>query len=156
VLAAAERQSDSAIAQQLEVNRKTVTLWRARFGQEGLDRLWEVAQGRGRKPTYGPEKIQAIVDVTLRTRPMGMTQWSCRLMAARQGVSNSTTTTSGGVTTSSRIGVKAFKLSRDATFLAKLTDVVGLYLNPAQQALVLCVDERAKSRRWIARKRACP
>jgi transposase len=57
VLAAAEGQSDNAIAQQLDVNRKTVTLWRARFAQEGLDSLWEVAPGRGRKPTYGQEKI---------------------------------------------------------------------------------------------------
>src|ERR1700685_1941552 len=52
VLAAAEGQSDNAIAQHLDVNRKTVTLWRARFTQEGLDSLWEVAAGRGRKPTY--------------------------------------------------------------------------------------------------------
>jgi transposase len=73
MLAEAEGQSDSAIAQQLEVNRKTVTLWRARFRQEGLDSLWEVTPGRGRKPTYGPEKIQAIVDATLRTKPKGMT-----------------------------------------------------------------------------------
>ena len=77
VLAAAEGQSDNAIGQQLDVNRKTVTLWRARFTQEGLDSLWEVAPGRGRKPTYGPEKIQAIVDATLRSKPKGMTQWSC-------------------------------------------------------------------------------
>ena len=62
VLAAAEGQSDNAIAQRFDINRKTVTLWRARFTQEGLDSLWEVAPGRGRKPTYGPEKIQAIVD----------------------------------------------------------------------------------------------
>jgi hypothetical protein len=89
VLAAAEGQCDNAIAQQLEVNRKTVMLWRTRFTQEGLDSLWEVAPGRGRKPTYGPEKIQAIVDATLRSKPNGMTQSSCRLMAARQGVSKS-------------------------------------------------------------------
>jgi Homeodomain-like domain len=89
-LAAAEGQSDNAIAQQLDINRKTITLWRARFTREGVDRLWEVAPGRGRKPTYGPEKIQAIVDATLRTKPKGMTRWSCRLMAARQGVSKST------------------------------------------------------------------
>jgi transposase len=86
VLAAAEGQSDSAIAQQLDINRKTVGFWRARFTQEGLDSLWEVAPGRGRKPTYGVEKIQSIVEATLGTKPKGMTQWSCRLMAARQGV----------------------------------------------------------------------
>jgi hypothetical protein len=90
VLAAAEGRSDNGIAQRLEVNRKTVTLWRERFEREGLDGLWEVAPGRGRRPTYGPEKIEAIVDATLRTKPTGMTQWSCRLMAASQGVSKST------------------------------------------------------------------
>jgi hypothetical protein len=83
-------QSDNSIAQHLETNRKTVTLWRARFQQEGLDCLWEVAPGRGRKATYEPGKIEAIVDATLRTRPNGMTHWSCRLMAADQGVSKST------------------------------------------------------------------
>src|ERR1700674_4776445 len=65
VLAAAAGQSDNAIAQQLDLNRKTVMLWRRRFAQEGLDSLWEVAPGRGRKPTYGPEKIQSIVEATL-------------------------------------------------------------------------------------------
>ena len=73
MLAAAQGQSDNSIAQHLETNRKTVTLWRARFQQEGLDCLWEVAPGRGRKATYEPGKIEAIVDATLRTKPKGMT-----------------------------------------------------------------------------------
>jgi hypothetical protein len=72
------------------VNRKTVVLWRARFAEAGLDSLWEVAPGRGRKPTYGPQKIHSIVEATLHTKPKGMTQSSCRLLAARQGVSKST------------------------------------------------------------------
>ena len=104
VLAAAEGQSDNAIAQQLAINRKTVTLWRARFAQEGLDGLWEVAPGRGRKPTYGPEKIQAIVDATLRTKPKGMTQWSCRLLAAARESASPPSTVSGRVIISNRIG----------------------------------------------------
>jgi transcriptional regulator with XRE-family HTH domain len=144
VLAAAEGQSDNAIAQQLEVNRKTVTLWRLRFAQEGLDSLWEVAPGRGRKPTYGPEKIQAIVDATLRTKPKGMTQWSCRRLAAGQGVSKSTINNIWRSHNLKPHRVKTFKLSRDAKFLEKLTDVVGLYLNPQQQAIVLCVDEKSQ------------
>jgi hypothetical protein len=90
VLAAAEGQSDNAIAQQLEVNRKTVMLWRTRFTQEGLDSLWEVAPGRGRKPTCGPEKIQAIVDGTLRSKPNGMTQWSCQADGSPSGSHKST------------------------------------------------------------------
>src|SRR5712692_5292401 len=144
VLAAAEGRSDNAIAQQLEVNRKTVTLWRTRFAQEGRDSLWEVAPGRGRKPTYGPEKIRAIVDATLRTKPKGMTHWSCRLMAADQGVSKSTINNIWQSHNLKPHRVKTFKLSRDARFLEKLTDVVGLYLNPPQQALVLCIDEKSQ------------
>ena len=104
VLAAAQGQSDNSIAQHLETNRKTVTLWRARFQQEGLDCLWEVAPGRGRKATYEPGKIEAIVDATLRTKPKGMTHWSYRLMAADQGVSKSTINNIWQVTTSNRIG----------------------------------------------------
>ena len=144
VLAAAEGESDNAIAQQLDVNRKTVTLWRARFAQEGLDSLWEVAPGRGRKATYGPEKIQSIVDATLRSKPKGMTQWSCRLLAASQGVSKSTINNIWQSHNLKPHRVKTFKLSRDAKFLEKLTDVVGLYLNPPQQAMVLCVDEKSQ------------
>src|SRR5467141_2717750 len=100
--------------------------------------------GRGRKPTYGPEKIQAIVDATLRTKPKGMTQWSCRLMAARQGVSKSTINNVWQSHNLKPHRVKTFKLSRDPKFLEKMTDVVGLYLNPPQQALVLCVDEKSQ------------
>jgi hypothetical protein len=129
VLAAAAGQSDNAIAQQLEVNRKTVTLWRARFTQEGLDSLWEVAPGRGRKPTYSAEKIRSIIEATLRTKPKGMTQWSCRLMAARQGVSKSTINNLWQSHNLKPHRVKTFQLSRDAKFLEKLTDVVGLYLS---------------------------
>ena len=144
VLAAAEGQSDNAIAQKLDVNRKTVTLWRARFEQDGVEGLWEVAPGRGRKPTYGPEKIQSIVNATLRGKPKGMTQWSCRLMAASQGVSKSTINNIWQSHNLKPHRVKTFKLSRDTKFLEKLTDVVGLYLNPPQQAIVLCVDEKSQ------------
>ena len=88
VLAAADRQSDSMIARTLETNRKTVLLWRARFAEKGVQSLWEVAPGRGRKPTYGPDKIKEVIDATLQSKPEGMTHWSCRAMAKDQGVSN--------------------------------------------------------------------
>ena len=90
VLAAAEGQSDVAIAGQLSVNRKTVILWRQRFSEQRLDGLWEIAPGRGRKPSYDIDKIAAIVDSTLQTKPEGMTHWSCRTMAKKQGVRKST------------------------------------------------------------------
>ena len=90
VLAAAQGQSDTAMAQQFRINRKTVILWRQRFASQGLESLWEIAPGRGRKPRYDAEKVKAIVDATLQTKPKGMSHWSCRLMAKSQGVSKST------------------------------------------------------------------
>jgi transposase len=144
VLAAAEGQSESAIARQLGTNRKTVRLWRTRFAAQGLESLWEVAPGRGRKPTYGPEKIKAIVEATLQSKPRGMTQWSCRRMAKSQGVSKSTISNIWRSHNLKPHRVKSFKLSRDPRFLEKLSDVVGLYLNPPQQAVVLCVDEKSQ------------
>jgi len=135
-----------------EADEQQLRQWLSAFGtpqqvafeQDGVEGLWEVAPGRGRKPTYGPEKIQSIVDATLRSKPKGMTQWSCRLMAARQGVSKSTINNIWQSHNLKPHRVKTFKLSRDAKFLEKLTDVVGLYLNPPQQAIVLCVDEKSQ------------
>lgn len=144
VLAAGAGQSDSAIADQFEINRKTVTLWRTRFVAQGLESLWDVAPGRGRKPLYGREKIQEIIDATLQTKPRGMTQWSCRLLATQVGVSKSTVNTVWQSHHLKPHRVKTFKLSRDPRFLDKLTDVVGLYLNPPQKAIVLCVDEKSQ------------
>jgi transposase len=144
VLASADGESDSAIADRLETNRKTVALWRTRFAQEGLETLWEVAPGRGRKPTYDAAKIQDIVDTTLQRKPQGATHWSCRSLAAQVGVSKSTVNTVWQSHQLKPHRVKTFKLSRDPRFLEKLTDVVGLYLNPPQQAIVLCVDEKSQ------------
>ena len=90
VLGAAEGEADSAISRRLSVNRNTVILWRKRFMELGLDGLWDVALGRGRKPIYAMDKIAAIVDATLQTKPAGMTHWSCRTLAEQQGVSKST------------------------------------------------------------------
>jgi transposase len=143
ILAAAAGQAESTIALQLGTNRKSVRLWRARFTERGLEGLWEIAPGRGRKPTYGPEKIKAIVDATLQTRPVGMTQWSCRQMAKAQGMSKSTVTNIWRSHQVKPHWVKRFKLSRDPRFLEKLADVVGLYLNPPQPAMVICVDEKS-------------
>lgn len=144
VLAAAAGQPDSAIAREFAINRKTVMLWRGRFAAQGVASLWEVAPGRGRKPTYGPEKIKAIVEATLQTKPPAMTQWSCRGMAKHQQVSKSTISNIWRSHNLKPHRVKNFKLSRDPRFLEKLTDVVGLYLNPPQQAMVICVDEKSQ------------
>jgi hypothetical protein len=144
VLAAAAGQSDVAIAKQLAVNRNTVILWRKRFGDQGLDGLWDIAPGRGRKARYEMDKISAIVDATLQTKPAGMTHWSCRTMAQSQGVSKSTVSNIWRAHNLQPHRTKTFKLSRDPKFLEKMTDVVGLYLNPPHQAIVLCVDEKSQ------------
>lgn len=144
VLAAADGQEDNDIARELGVNYKTVALWRARFRKDGADCLWEVAAGRGRKPAYDSTKIASIIDTTLQTRPFGATHWSCRTMAKEHGVSKATV---NRIWQSHQIKphrTKGFKLSRDPQFLEKLTDVIGLYLNPPDKALVLCVDEKSQ------------
>jgi transposase len=144
VLAAAQGQQDKAIAAGLQINYKTAAFWRKRFRAEGADCLWEVAEGRGRKPRLTSEDIDRIVDATLQTRPAGATHWSCRTMAKAQGLSKATINRIWQSHHLQPHRTKNFKLSRDPKFLEKLTDVVGLYLNPPQKALVLCVDEKSQ------------
>ena len=144
VLAAADGMSEVAIAAKLHVNRKTVRLWRERFLAQGLPGLWEIAPGRGRKPTYSPDQVKAVIDATLQSKPRGSTHWSCRLMAASQGMSKSTVSNLWRSHNIKPHRTKTFKLSRDPKFLEKLTDVVGLYLNPPDKAIVLCVDEKSQ------------
>jgi transposase len=144
VLAAANGEQNGVIADDLDLNVKTVALWRTRFIAEGSDCLWEVAEGRGRKPTLTTKAVEGIVAATLQTKPAGATHWSCRTMAKAQGVSKATV---NRIWQSHQIKphrTKGFKLSRDPNFLQKLTDVVGLYLNPPEKALVLCVDEKSQ------------
>jgi len=142
--ATAAGQPEAAIATAMRVNRKTVRLWRERFLAQGLGGLWEIAPGRGRKPTYTAEQVKAVIDTTLQTKPKGSTHWSCRLMAARQGMSKSTVSTLWRSHNLKPHRTKNFKLSRDPRFVEKLTDVVGLYLNPPDKAIVLCVDEKSQ------------
>lgn len=144
VLAAAQGLQDKVIADDLNLNFKTVALWRKRFIRDGADCLWEVAEGRGRKPTFTAEDVQRIVEATLQSKPAGATHWSCRTMAKAQGVSKATV---NRIWQSHQIKphrARGFKLSRDPQFLQKLTDVVGLYLNPPEKALVVCVDEKSQ------------
>ena len=144
VLAASEGKKDKDIAGDLQINFKTVALWRQRFLREGTDCLWEVAPGRGRKPKLTAEKIENIINTTLQTLPKGATHWSCRTMAEEQGISKATINRIWQSHGLQPHRIKGFKLSRDPKFLEKLTDVVGLYLNPPEKALVLCVDEKSQ------------
>jgi transposase len=143
ILAAAAGSQNQEVALELEINPKTVALWRTRFCCEGADCLWEVAEGRGRKPLYDADKA-AIIGQTLQDRPRGATHWSCRTLAKEQGVSKATINRIWRSHQLKPHRTKGFKLSRDPRFLEKLTDVVGLYLNPPEKALVLCVDEKSQ------------
>lgn len=144
VLLAADGLSNSEISRRLEVSRPTVLAWRKRFEAERLDGLTWVRPGRGRKPSISAEKVRAIVNATLHSKPADATHWSCRSMARAQGVSPATVQRIWNAHGLQPHRVKTFKVSRDPAFVDKLTDVVGLYLNPPDKALVLCVDEKSQ------------
>jgi transposase len=144
VLAAAAGKPDLEIAAGYDVNRHTAALWRQRVRTAGIASVWEIQPGRGRKPTYSQEKRDALIAATLETKPKGMTHWSCRTMARAQGVSPSTVNRLWQLHNLKPHLSRTFKLSRDPKFVEKLTDVVGLYLNPPQKAIVLCVDEKSQ------------
>ena len=144
LLMAAEGKQDLEIADELNVNRHTPARWRKRFQTQGLDGVWEVQPGRGRKPAYDEAKAAAIVTATLQTKPKGSTHWSCRTMARAQQVSPSTINRVWQEYNLKPHRTRSFKLSRDIKFLEKLTDVVGLYLNPPDRSVVLCLDEKSQ------------
>jgi len=144
VLEASAGHQDKAIADMLQINFKTVALWRGRFLKEGIQCLWQVAPGRGRKPIYSASKVATLIESTLQSRPAGATHWSCRSMAKAQGVSKDTVSRIWRAHQIKPHRSRGFKLSRDPQFLEKLTDVVGLYLNPPTKALVLCIDEKSQ------------
>jgi len=144
VLGIAAGKAEVVVAAENRVNRKTVRLWRARFLAQGLQGLWEIAPGRGRKATYDSTRIKAVIDATLQSKPRGSTHWSCRTMAQAQGISKSTVNNIWRSHNIKPHRTQTFKLSRDPRFLEKLTDVVGLYLNPPDKAMVLCIDEKSQ------------
>ena len=144
ILAIAAGKTEVVIAAENHVNRKTVRLWRERFPVQGLQGLWQIAPGRGRKATYDSTRIKSVIDATLQSKPKGSTHWSCRTMAAAQGISKSTVSTIWRSHNIKPHRTETFKLSRDPKFLEKLTDVIGLYLHPPDKAIVLCIDEKSQ------------
>ena len=143
-LLAAEGKSNNAIAQRLGTSRPTVILWRKRFeeqGPEGLTR--DVPRGPSTRRLPG-EKAKDVVEATLHTMPSDATHWSTRTLAKQMGISHSSVARIWNAHGLQPHRVKTFKLSKDKRFVEKLTDVVGLYLNPPDKALVLCVDEKSQ------------
>jgi len=119
-------------------------LWRQRYGEAGVDGLLKDAPRPGRKKRISPKKIEAIVNATLHTKPKNATHWSTRSMARAQGVSEATVRRIWNAHGLKPHREKTFKLSRDPEFVKKLRDVVGLYMNPPDKAMVLCVDEKSQ------------
>ena len=132
------------IAAQVGVSRPTVQLWRERFLALRVPGLAKDAPRPGRLPRISAAKIRAVVEATLHTTPAAATHWSTRTMAAAQGVSEATVRRIWRQHRLQPHRTKTFKLSRDKHFTEKLCDVVGLYLNPPDKALVLCVDEKSQ------------
>ncbi len=144
LLRAADGTANTQIAASVGVSPATVKTWRERFEQEGLKDLGVVRPGRGRKPQISDQKIAEIVHATLHEKPAGETHWSCRTMAKAHGVSPATVQLIWSARGLKPHLVKTFKLSNDKRFEEKLVDVVGLYLNPPEMAVVLCIDEKSQ------------
>ena len=141
---AADGVPNQEIAHRLGVSRPTVQLWRERFLALRVAGLEKDAPRPGRLPRISEAKIRAVVEATLHTTPPDATHWSTRTMAAAQGVSEATVRRIWHQHRLKPHRTKTFKLSRDKQFVEKLCDVVGLYLNPPDKALVLCVDEKSQ------------
>jgi transposase len=125
---------------------KTVRRWRAKYLTGGVTAVGSIALGRGRKRRVDASVIEAIVADTLNTVPEdGSTQWSTRTMAARHGVGKDFVAAVWRGRNIKPWKVETFKLSTDPDFEAKLVDVVGLYLDPPERAVVLCVDEKSQT-----------
>jgi transposase len=135
--------ANTRIAAQVAVNVATVRAWRARFEKEGLAKLGKVRAGRGRKSNIPQDKIEEIVELTQHSKPDGQTHWSCRTMSAKVGVSPATVQRVWAARGLKPHLVNSFKLSNDPRFEEKLIDVVGLYLAPPDNAIVLCLDEKS-------------
>lgn len=143
-LLAADGFSNNAIAKRLETSRPTVALWRSRFAKYGPAGISEDASHGASPRRLDVQTVKLIVERTLHSRPADATHWSTRTLAKEIGVSHVTVARVWEAHGLQPHRVKTFKLSKDARFVEKLADVVGLYLNPPEKALVLCVDEKSQ------------
>jgi transposase len=132
------------IAEQLDTSRPTVNLWVKRYEKGGIEAILKDAPRPGRKAKTGEDKEKDIVEVTLHSKPANATHWSVRLMAEAQGVSRMTVHRIWKKYNLKPHMVRTFKISNDPKFVEKVKDIVGLYLNPPDKALVLCVDEKSQ------------
>ncbi|WP_255025005.1 IS630 family transposase [Rhodococcus sp. GA1] len=143
VLACADGGSNSEVAQRLGVDRSTVRRWRDRFVEARCDGLLDEPRP-GRPRTVSDAKIKDLITATLESTPKDATHWSTRSMADHLGMSQSTVSRVWRAFGLAPHKQDSWKLSKDPLFTEKVRDVVGLYLNPPERALVLCVDEKTQ------------
>ena len=143
ILLAADGQSSTAVAQQLATSGHTVGKWRQRFLEAGLDGLLdEPRPGTPRK--LSDQQVELVLTRTLESQPEAATHWSTRDMAKACGLSQSSISRIWRAFSLAPHRAETFKLSRDPLFIEKVRDIVGLYLDPPDRALVLCVDEKSQ------------
>lgn len=142
VLLRAEGKTQEATAQEVGVNRPVVAVWERRFRRNGMAGLID-AKGRGRKGSISPQTAERVLTEAVQP-PAGCTRWSVRAMARHMRVSPATVQRLWSTNDIKPHLVRTFKLSRDKNFEAKFWDVIGLYLNPPDRALVLCCDEKSQ------------
>jgi transposase len=143
VLAAADGESVSAIARRLDVNRATVSKWRSRFLALRLDGLHDEPRP-GAPRSITDDDVEAMIVKTLEETPRDATHWSTRSMAQATGMSQATVSRVWRAFGLKPHLTETFKLSTDPLFIEKVRDIVGLYINPPDSALVLCVDEKTQ------------
>jgi transposase len=145
VLLAGHGMSDKDIALKLDTDRRVAARWRARFLAAGVDGLMQDATRPGRPRTArAPTNVAQVVRITTEQTPQGATHWSTRTLAAHLGTSASAVARIWRAHGLKPHRVESFKLSNDPLFIDKLEDIVGLYLDPPEHALVLCCDEKTQ------------
>lgn len=144
VLWAADGMKNKDIAPRVGTDRLTVGRWRSRFAQKRLPGIAKDAPRSGRKPTRRNQVARLIVERTTQTRPANATHWTVRTLAEELGVSPTMVWHVWQANHLKPHLTRTFKLSNDPHFVDKLIDVVGLYLNPPEHALVLCADEKSQ------------
>jgi transposase len=144
VLLASQGVSNHSIAQQTGLSRPTVLAVRASFAKRGIDGICEPRKRKRSRPVLTSELERKILDTTLKTRPADATHWSARVLAAKLGVSRMMVQRVWQRFDIQPHRVEKFKISKDPKFEDKVRDVVGLYLNPPDRALVLCIDEKSQ------------
>ena len=143
VLAAAEGLKNREIAERLGVSATTVTKWRSRFAEHRLDGLLDEPRP-GRPRTVNDAQVEEVIVKTLESTPKDATHWSTRSMAKEVGLTQSAVHRIWRAFGLAPHRQDTWKLSKDPQFVAKVKDVVGLYLDPPERAVVLCVDEKSQ------------